>query len=1084
VRLTWTAHFAVRKAGRRLNPVAKRVLGYSFSLFVCFAGAAMSLLAGEVDSSVNEGDRSSIAYFALDVAAYAIVLLMMRSTVAACLVKPSAAKFLARGRKASWMTNNGEGDEYDDDWEDASSTSRSTSSSASSSNSSSIGGLDKPLRTHSISGKVRFGSNAIAPIDDALQHAAAAEGGVPLTGFEDGEVCDCGGGSWTLMEDPTEPVGKHDIVKDVEMFDENGKSFVPALFKRFIKRQTAAQAEAEARSAAAAAAAAAAAVGWQIYADFSEPIRPNDDVKAMEVFDSSGRRFSPPVFKKFVKRGVEQWELLDESSSPLRLGDEVRQVEVLDANGNSFEPKQFRKEVWRAQNTWKMVDLDFLDSPQREGPQTVRDIELYDEKGNSYEPKRFAKCVRVDETTVTSPSASSAPGTPRDGGKGWQLFEEHSEPLQPGDQLQAVELLDRHGKSFEPALFRRMVKRAAADASAGGSSSSRSSTSSSNSNQLNAKVQAKLGHGWQIFFDPGEKARPEDRTVLVEQLDPNGKSFTPACFKRVIKRKAVVPSPVQTPSRLRGARPLLPAAAASAAAAAPAVVREPTVPAGKDHAWVVILDDGSEEASSVPAGEIVTVEQWDENGLPYNPAVFKRFVRKPLQGTLPPIEFKGSTVLYHLNKMKAAGSVTATKPGVPLSPPLPPPVEEVVVPNTVNQLPVSPLLSSSPELESDVIQPTPRSGSSSSSGGAASATEVLPRERTRVNAMLVGPGLRDAMVNQTFGQFTDGSPMLLPAAAAAAAAAASIEPSATHYSYTGEEDDDDVSGTYTGSSSGSEDDDESEFSETPSKTTTSVSQRASKHHLKRIVSATLEAAAAKAEALHASAAASERAVQSALANMRIDDKAKRSAAEAQRAAERAFVQNQMNSAAADEEEERRLASLRAGSLLSPSLRAASLQPPSLRAAGIDDDEVEFAIESPQHRPAAARRRAATNANRAVASSAAAAAFLKGVTAAAAASSKSPSGARVSPAAGAYSSPGGARTDAAAAAASRVPPMSPAPSMSVPALSGQVLPPPASLDGTTSRPRGAARGTASGSAAATAAAAALGASPNKGPMARK
>ena len=50
---------------------------------------------------------------------------------------------------------------------------------------------------------------------------------------------------------------------------------------------------------------------------------------------------------------------------------------------------------------------------------------------------------------------------------------------------------------------------------------------------------------------------------------------------------------------------------------------------------------------------------------------------------------------------------------------------------------------------------------------------------------------------------------------------------------------------------------------------------------------------------------------SALANMRIDDKAKRSAAEAQRKAEREFVQNQMNSAAAEEEENRRLAELRA-----------------------------------------------------------------------------------------------------------------------------------------------------------------------------
>jgi len=1029
VRLTWAAHFVAREAGRKLNPVAKRVLGYAFSLFACFAGAALVLLAGEVDSSVNEGDASSIAYFALDVAAYVIVLLMLRGTVNACLVKPGA-KFMARAKKASWMNNTGEGDDYDDDFEsDESSTSRSTSSSASSSG---FGDLNKPLRTASISGKVRFGANASGLSDDAAQAEGVSSG--PLLGFEDGEVGAVGGGSWTLLEDPTEPVGKYDLVKDVEMFDENGKSFVPALFKRFIKRQTEAQAEAEAR----AAAAAAAAIGWQLFGEFSEPIGPNDEVKEMEVFDADGNSFSPPVFKTFVKRSPVPWVMYEDlEGKPLRLGDEVRQVEVLDAQGNSFEPKQFRKEVRRAQNTWQMLDLDAIDSAKREG-KTVRDLELYDENGNSFEPKRFATCARVDETSSASSSAASTPRKMEKKVNGWQIFFDHSEPLQSGDQVKVVELLDHNGQSFEPALFRRMVKRAA-DAAAS------SSSSSPVSSPRNAKVQAKVGHGWQLYFDPNEQARAGDETVLVEQLDPNGQSFTPACFKRVIKRKVASPPALSRP-RSRSDRPMLPAAPA---------VREPIAAAGKDHAWIV-LDDASEEATNVPASEIVSVEQFDENGLPYNPPMFKRFVRKP-QVTLPPIHFKGSTVLYHLNKMKAAGSVTATKPGEIVSPPAV--VDAAPMPNTVNQ-PSSPLLSAEvPPSEPDVIEPTPRSGSS----GEASVTQSSPRSRALINAaVLAGPGLREALVKQTYGKFAEGSPILGPSAAASpasAAATAPLEPSGSQFD--DESDDDDVSGTYTGSS-GSEDDDE-EFSQTASRTTTSVSRRASKHHLKRIVSATLEVAAAKAEAMHAgrgnAVAASEVAVHTAMARMQLDEKVKQSAAEAQRAAERDWVQNQLNSAEAAEDEVRRLESLRVGSLQSPSLRASPFASPSLHAAGIDDDEVEFGIGSPQHRPTVARRML-SGSNRAVASSAAAA-FLKGVTAAA--SSKSPSGARVSPGTGSgFSSPGGARS----AAAPRVP-MSPAPNMSVPALSAQMPPPLEQLP--PSRQRASSR-TAPGSAAAAAAAA--------------
>jgi hypothetical protein len=976
-RLTWAAYFVAREAHRPLNPVAKRVLGYAFALFACFAGAALTLLVGEMSSELSKGDTSSIVYFSFDAMAYIIVLLMLRTAVTACLAKPTNMKYRARANKTSWINNNGEGDEFEESY-DESSTSRSSSSSGS----SRFGDLNKPLRTSSSSQLGRFGSNAAGILDEANQ-AAGAEG--PLV-FEDGEVGAVGGGTWVMLDD--DAIGPHDLVKEVEMLDKNGMSFQPALFKRFIKRQTAAQAEADAR----AAAAARANIGWTLYEDHSVPLGPLDEVKVMEVFDSEGKSFEPPMFKQFVKRasnGGGDWQTFEDHSEPLLPGDEVREVEKLDENGQSFEPKQFQKFVKRGANSgggdWQIFEDH--SEPLRAGDQ-LKQVEKLDENGNSFSPKQYQTLVKrapggggdwqifEDHSTPLMPGdqvkevekldengksfepkqfqkyvkrAAAAPSSPRPGKTGWQLFEDHSTPLLPGDQVKAVELLDENGQSYQPALFQRMIKRAA-------------DASPANSPRTLAKQQAKVGNGWQLFFDPSEQARPGDETVLVEQLDPNGASFNPACFKRVIKRK--IASALQ---RKRSARSMLPPA-----------VREPTAPAGKDHGWLM-LEDHSEEAAKLPATEIISVEQFDANGLPYNPPVFKRFVRKP-QPTLPPINFKGSTVLFHLNKMKAAGSVTATKPGE---------LEGAAIPNTVNQ-PASPMLAAAPISEADLILPTPRSASQSpteSQSSPSMAPAVSPNARALLAAaVLAGPGLRDALVNQTYGQFTDAQG--LPSMAGA-------EPSMLAE---GEDDgdDDDSDGSYSGSYTGTEDDSD-EFSQSQ-QSTVSVSRRASKHHLKRIVSATLEAAAAQAESMHAHdnqasvVTASEHAVQSAMSKLTLDQ-VKHSAADAQRAAERDWVKNQLAQAASNEEEERRLAAMRRGSLLhSPSGPAMGSSPSA------DDDEFEEVAASPKARPAAARRMVSA-AGRGAASNAAAA-FLKGVSSAA--SARSPS--LASPSAASPSSP--------------------------------------------------------------------------------
>jgi hypothetical protein len=112
------------------------------------------------------------------------------------------------------------------------------------------------------------------------------------------------------------------------------------------------------------------------------------------------------------------------------------------------------------------------------------------------------------------------------------------------------------------------------------------------------------------------------------------------------------------------------------------------------------------------------------------------------------------------------------------------------------------------------------------------------------------------------------------------------------------------------------------------------------HHLKRIVSATLEAAAVQAESMHAHASqASEHAVQSAMSKLTLDQ-VKHSAADAQRAAEREWLQNQLAQSASNEEEERRLAALRRGSLLhSPSGAAMGSSP------WVDESEVEVEGQS-------------------------------------------------------------------------------------------------------------------------------------------
>jgi hypothetical protein len=171
---------------------------------------------------------------------------------------------------------------------------------------------------------------------------------------------------------------------------------------------------------------------------------------------------------------------------------------------------------------------------------------------------------------------------------GWLVFDELTDPpLQTGDELRTVELLDAQGKSFAPARFQKQVKRAA--------------------------------HSWQLYDElTSPPLQPGDEVKEVELFDEQGQSYDPQRFKKHVRRNPqnhgwilIDDAAVHNGAGKEGT-----AAAGSAASAvnAPAAAAAAT-------------DDDQ---------EVLFLEEMDKDGKPHNPPLFKRFVRKKLKPAAKP----------------------------------------------------------------------------------------------------------------------------------------------------------------------------------------------------------------------------------------------------------------------------------------------------------------------------------------------------------------------------------------------------------------------------------------------------------------
>jgi hypothetical protein len=144
-----------------------------------------------------------------------------------------------------------------------------------------------------------------------------------------------------------------------------------------------------------------------------------------------------------------------------------------------------------------------------------------------------------------------------------------------------------------------------------------------------AREVASSSHVWLLFDDPtsssplpplSQPIGPDQVVRSVEQFDENGMPFNPAMFKRYVANKSDL-AVVSEARKAVAEKPEVKARKEKAEQAAREVV-------AMEHAWI-LLDPSLTEDSAVDhsAIELKEVEIFTEEGAPYDPAFFKRFVR-------------------------------------------------------------------------------------------------------------------------------------------------------------------------------------------------------------------------------------------------------------------------------------------------------------------------------------------------------------------------------------------------------------------------------------------------------------------------
>ena len=178
--------------------------------------------------------------------------------------------------------------------------------------------------------------------------------------------------------------------------------------------------------------------------------------------------------------------------------------------------------------------------------------------------------------------------------KGWVLLNDFELPadLPPGTEIAKVAQLDEFGNRTK--LFKRYLRNRAAPIV-----------------QPPPGSEPKLlEHGWVMMGEldlPAALLASGVEVAKVEQLDAEGRSFSPAQFKNFVRNRN---APILAPPPGSDAKLI-------------------------EHGWVMMNEIDVPAAVLAPGMEIAKVEQLDEAGLSFNPAMFKHYKKKC---DLPPMD--------------------------------------------------------------------------------------------------------------------------------------------------------------------------------------------------------------------------------------------------------------------------------------------------------------------------------------------------------------------------------------------------------------------------------------------------------------
>lgn len=255
-------------------------------------------------------------------------------------------------------------------------------------------------------------AGAAASVSDSDEAAAAAR--LALHG-------------WILFDDPEGVAGPQDEVKLVEQFQPDGTPFSPPMFVRYRRphQWNLLPTPEEEAAAAAASALAGAAISpplknpnaWILYDSPDDPA-PGDNVKQVQQFDAEGKPFSPPIFNRFVQKGLSEEQtatIAKETAAAVEAARLAHQWIILEDGSQQSGPAAFTRKATHVQKKGVKSVIGKTAAAMAARAAQAKVAVAGAGMGAAASSAAFGSSVGVASSTVSdcsSPSSSSQSNTP------------------------------------------------------------------------------------------------------------------------------------------------------------------------------------------------------------------------------------------------------------------------------------------------------------------------------------------------------------------------------------------------------------------------------------------------------------------------------------------------------------------------------------------------------------------------------------------------------------------------------------------------------------------------------------------------